>query len=154
MPALVTGGAGLIGSHIADPLDSGWSVSVLDDLEPQTHRNGKPSWIHATIEFVDADIRDRAATAAALRCATSMLFFMKSLRRTETEESPSRVERGPPFHRIAYCASGHDRDDRVVFEHVRAGSNLLDSLLEEGNVVLAENVAKRLDAGLDADVET
>lgn len=78
----------------------------------------------------------------------------RTLRLTETEESPFRVERGSPFHRIAYCASGHDRDGRVVFEHVRARRNLLDSLLEEGNVVLAENVAQGLGAGLNADVET
>ncbi|HEY3231426.1 MAG TPA: NAD-dependent epimerase/dehydratase family protein, partial [Roseiflexaceae bacterium] len=40
--ALVTGGAGLIGSHIADLLlREGWKVRILDNLEPQTHRNGK-----------------------------------------------------------------------------------------------------------------
>lgn len=68
MRALVTGGAGLIGSHIADLLiREGWSVRVLDNLEPQTHRNGKPSWIHPAVEFVNGDIRDRAATTTALR---------------------------------------------------------------------------------------
>jgi dTDP-L-rhamnose 4-epimerase len=68
MKALVTGGAGLIGSHIADLLIcEGWSVRVLDNLEPQTHRNGTPSWIHPAVEFVEADIRDRAGTTAALR---------------------------------------------------------------------------------------
>ncbi len=68
MRALVTGGAGLIGSHITDLLlREGWSVRVLDNLEPQTHPNGKPPWINAEAEFIEADIRDRAATAAALR---------------------------------------------------------------------------------------
>ncbi|MGI8899125.1 MAG: NAD-dependent epimerase/dehydratase family protein [Pyrinomonadaceae bacterium] len=68
MRALVTGGAGLIGSHIADLLiREGWLVRILDNLEPQTHRNGRPSWIPATAEFIEADIRDRSATAAALR---------------------------------------------------------------------------------------
>lgn len=68
MRALVTGGAGLIGSHIADLLiREGWSVRVLDNLEPQTHRNGKPLWIHTAAEFIEADIRNKAATAAALR---------------------------------------------------------------------------------------
>ncbi len=68
MRALVTGGAGLIGSHIADLLiREGWLVRILDNLEPQTHRNGRPSWIPATAEFIEADIRDRAATAAVLR---------------------------------------------------------------------------------------
>ena len=68
MRALVTGGAGLIGSHIADVLiREGWSVRILDNLEPQTHRNGKPSWIPEAAEFIEADIRDRVATMAALR---------------------------------------------------------------------------------------
>ena len=65
--ALVTGGAGLIGSHVADLLLSeGWKVRILDNLEPNTHRNGKPAWIPQAAEFFEADIRDRAAVAAAL----------------------------------------------------------------------------------------
>ncbi|MDP8949423.1 MAG: NAD-dependent epimerase/dehydratase family protein, partial [Actinomycetota bacterium] len=66
--ALVTGGAGLIGSHLTDLLlREGYSVRVLDNLEPQTHRNGKPPWIPRQVEFLNADVRDRAAVAAALR---------------------------------------------------------------------------------------
>src|SRR6202040_1283585 len=69
--ALVTGGAGLIGSHIVDLLQAqGWSVRVLDNLEPQTHRNGKPPWLQAAIrngaEFVDGDIRNREAVESSL----------------------------------------------------------------------------------------
>ncbi len=65
--ALVTGGAGLIGSHLSDLLlREGYSVRILDNLEPQTHRNGKPPWIPREAEFSNADIRDRAAVRAAL----------------------------------------------------------------------------------------
>ena len=67
MRALVTGGAGLIGSHIADLLvREGWTVRILDNLEPQTHRNGKPAWMPEEAQFVEADIRDRSAVSAAL----------------------------------------------------------------------------------------
>jgi dTDP-L-rhamnose 4-epimerase len=65
--ALVTGGAGLIGSHIADLLvRKGWSVRVLDNLEPQTHRRGKPAWISRKVEFIEGDLRDRVTITSAL----------------------------------------------------------------------------------------
>lgn len=68
MRALVTGGAGLIGSHIADLLiRDGWTVRILDNLEPQTHRNGRPVWLPEAAQFFEADIRDRKAVAEALR---------------------------------------------------------------------------------------
>src|SRR5436190_337039 len=66
--ALVTGGAGLIGSHVSDLLRSdGWTVRVLDNLEPQTHRHGKPAWISDDVEFIEGDVVDRETITAALR---------------------------------------------------------------------------------------
>ena len=57
--ALVTGGAGLIGSHIADLLvHEGWRVRIVDNLEPNTHKRGKPPWINQDAEFVQGDLRD------------------------------------------------------------------------------------------------
>ena len=65
--ALVTGGAGLIGSHVTDLLvREGWKVRVLDNLEPSTHKRGKPAWINPNAEFLQGDIRDRDTVAAAL----------------------------------------------------------------------------------------
>src|SRR5256885_6611394 len=65
--ALVTGGAGLIGSHVTDLLiNEGWKVRVLDNLEPNTHKRGKPAWINEKAEFIQGDIRDRETIAAAL----------------------------------------------------------------------------------------
>ncbi|HVI81210.1 MAG TPA: NAD-dependent epimerase/dehydratase family protein [Chthoniobacterales bacterium] len=65
--ALVTGGAGLIGSHVTDLLvREGWKVRVLDNLEPNTHKRGKPSWINPGAEFIEGDIRDRSTITAAL----------------------------------------------------------------------------------------
>ena len=66
--ALVTGGAGLIGSHVTDLLVSQeWRVRVLDNLEPQTHRHGRPSWISEKAEFCEGDLRDRATMRDALQ---------------------------------------------------------------------------------------
>ena len=51
--ALITGGAGFIGSTVADALlADGWSVTVLDDLS-----SGKRGQVPDRAEFVDADIR-------------------------------------------------------------------------------------------------
>ncbi len=67
MHALVTGGAGLIGSHVTDLLvREGWKVRVLDNLEPNTHKRGKPNWINPNAEFVEGDLRDRETITAAL----------------------------------------------------------------------------------------
>src|SRR5437867_1556200 len=66
--ALVTGGAGLIGSHVADLLvREGWRVRILDNLEPNTHKRGKPAWINRDAEFVQGDLRDRGTIENALR---------------------------------------------------------------------------------------
>ncbi len=65
--ALVTGGAGLIGSHVTDLLlREGWKVRVLDNLEPNTHRRGKPAWINPGAEFIQGDLRDLDTITAAL----------------------------------------------------------------------------------------
>lgn len=51
---LVTGGAGFIGSHVADAyLARGWSVTVVDDLS-----SGRRENVPAAAEFVELDIRD------------------------------------------------------------------------------------------------
>lgn len=55
--ALVTGGAGFIGSHVADALlADGWSVTVLDDLS-----SGKREQVPSAAQFVQADIRSAEA---------------------------------------------------------------------------------------------
>src|SRR5512134_3079627 len=54
---LVTGGAGFIGSHIAEAyLAAGWEVTVLDDLS-----RGKRGQVPDGARFVEADIRSEAA---------------------------------------------------------------------------------------------
>lgn len=54
---LITGGAGFIGSHIAEAhLAAGWSVTCLDDLS-----RGKREQVPEGARFVQADIRSREA---------------------------------------------------------------------------------------------
>ena len=57
--ALVVGGAGFIGSHVADGLlAAGWSVTVLDDLS-----SGKRAQVPSAARFVQADVRSPEAAA-------------------------------------------------------------------------------------------
>lgn len=54
MKVLVTGGAGFIGSQIADSLiESGYKVVIIDDLS-----TGKKAFVHPKAKFYHLDIRD------------------------------------------------------------------------------------------------
>jgi dTDP-L-rhamnose 4-epimerase len=65
--ALVTGGAGLIGSHIVDLLlQKRYKVRILDNLAKPTHLKGKPDWIPAGVEFIEGDIRNHEDLDRAL----------------------------------------------------------------------------------------
>jgi dTDP-L-rhamnose 4-epimerase len=65
---LVTGGAGFIGSHLVDLLraERQAKVVVLDNLEPQTHPDGRPAWVPDDVEFHRGDVRSVADLARAL----------------------------------------------------------------------------------------
>jgi dTDP-L-rhamnose 4-epimerase len=67
MKALVTGGAGFIGSHIADALLArGWAVRVVDSLEARVHPRGRPAYLNREIEFLPGDVRDKRLLERAL----------------------------------------------------------------------------------------
>ncbi|WP_394824234.1 NAD-dependent epimerase/dehydratase family protein [Pendulispora albinea] len=66
---LVTGGAGFIGSHVADHLLArGHRVRALDNLNPQVHGadRRRPKYLHPDVELVVGDVRDRRAVGTAL----------------------------------------------------------------------------------------
>ena len=64
---LITGGAGFVGSHLADGLlSAGHSVRVLDDLTPQVHTIGRPTYLSKDLELIIGDIRDPSRLKEAL----------------------------------------------------------------------------------------
>jgi dTDP-L-rhamnose 4-epimerase len=75
MRALVTGGAGFIGSHLVDRLlAEGNDVTVLDALDPQVH-DGVPAYVSADAEFVQGDVRDRELVRSCLARADRLVHF-------------------------------------------------------------------------------
>src|SRR5215212_58373 len=67
---LITGGAGFIGSHLADALLArGHKVRALDNLSPQVHgeNSGRPTYLHDELELVRGDVRDPDAVRRALK---------------------------------------------------------------------------------------
>lgn len=62
---LVTGGAGFIGSHLAQALlDRGHAVRVLDDLSTRRENNLTP--MLGQVEFIRGDVRDLATVRSAV----------------------------------------------------------------------------------------
>lgn len=66
---LITGGAGFIGSHLADELLShGYRVRALDNLAAQVHGEGatRPGYLDPEVDLIVGDVRDRGAVREAL----------------------------------------------------------------------------------------
>jgi dTDP-L-rhamnose 4-epimerase len=74
---LITGGAGFIGSHLADRLlAEGHSVRALDNLDPQVHGDAaRPDYLDPDVELVVGDVRDRGAVAGALDGVDTVVHF-------------------------------------------------------------------------------
>ena len=80
MQVLITGGAGFIGSYVADALLShGHRVRVLDSLEPQVHGTcAAPTYLSPDVEFRHGDVTDMAMLASALE-GTQVLFHFAAM---------------------------------------------------------------------------
>ena len=64
---LVTGGAGFVGSHLADALlRHGHQVRIFDNLTPQVHQDGWPLYLPQDLELIEGDMRDPDAVRRAV----------------------------------------------------------------------------------------
>lgn len=78
---LITGGAGFIGSHLADELlRHGYRVRVLDSLVPQVHGPGgkRPAYLDPEVELIKGDVRDADAVREALS-GTEAVFHLAAM---------------------------------------------------------------------------
>lgn len=75
---LITGGAGFIGSHLADELlKHGYRVRALDCLAQQVHgiERKRPAYLHEDVELMVGDVCDRDAVARALEGIDAVFHF-------------------------------------------------------------------------------
>src|SRR5690349_6801481 len=104
---LITGGAGFIGSHLADELlRHGYRVRGLDNLSPQVHGPGRrrPAYLHPDVELVVGDVRDPKAVGRALKDVDAVYHFA------------AMVGVGQSMYEIAQYADVNDVGTGVLLE--------------------------------------
>lgn len=75
---LITGGAGFVGSHLADRLlANGYRVRVLDNLSEQVHgkQAGWPAYLDERVERVYGDVCDAEMVEIALQGVSAVFHF-------------------------------------------------------------------------------
>jgi UDP-glucose 4-epimerase len=87
--AVITGGAGLIGSHIADRLveEGIEEIVVLDNLTRGRRENLASAMASGKVTLVEGDIRDRDLVRRAME-GVEILFHEAAIRITQCAESP------------------------------------------------------------------
>jgi len=74
---LITGGAGFIGSHLADELlNHGYRVRALDNLSSQVHGiEGRPAYLNSEVELITGDVRDPESVRKAVGGVDAVFHF-------------------------------------------------------------------------------
>jgi dTDP-L-rhamnose 4-epimerase len=116
---LVTGGAGFIGSHTVDLLlERGYSVRILDNLQPRVHPRGAPDYLPREAEFIRGDVSSRGDLARALEGVSRVIHLaayqdylpdFSTFVHTNTESSALLfeliVENRLPVEKIVFASS-------------------------------------------------
>ena len=87
--ALVTGGAGLVGSHIADRLVAAGTqeIVVLDDFSRGRVENLRSALSSGRVRIVEGDVRDPQTVARAME-GVGVVFHQAAIRITQCAEQP------------------------------------------------------------------
>jgi dTDP-L-rhamnose 4-epimerase len=107
MRVLITGGAGFIGSHLADLLlEKGYTVRALDNLDPQVHGENpsRPCYLDPEVELVVGDVRNASDVEKALEGCDILVHFAAA------------VGVGQSMYRIQHYTSVNDLGASVVLE--------------------------------------
>ncbi|HET8702017.1 MAG TPA: NAD-dependent epimerase/dehydratase family protein [Nitrococcus sp.] len=107
---LITGGAGFIGSHLADELlAAGYRVRALDSLDVQVHGSGRhrPDYLDPRVELQVGDVRDPVAVAEALQGVHAVFHFA------------ARVGVGQSMYEMASYMDTNVHGTAVLLEQIR-----------------------------------
>ena len=87
--ALITGGAGLVGSHIADLLaaENVREILVLDDFTRGRRENLSTASALGNVVVIEGDIRDQALMAEVMQ-GVDVVFHQAAIRITQCAENP------------------------------------------------------------------
>ena len=112
--ALVVGGAGFIGSHVAEALlGAGYAVTVLDDLS-----SGRRDQVPAAAGFVQADIRSSEAAACVREGGFDLLCHLAAqmdVRRSVTDPSFDADVNIRGSLNLFEAVRGSGRATRIIF---------------------------------------
>ena len=146
MKALITGGAGFIGSHLADLLlERGHEVMLLDDLSTGSHRNiehlvGRPDVEFVLGSILNADLLDdcvaRSDTVFHLAAAVGVQLIVE-----KPLESPATNLRGSEL----VFEKAHKYGTRILITSTSEiyGKNTSDRLGEEDDRILGSPLKSR-----------
>jgi UDP-glucose 4-epimerase len=108
--ALVTGGAGFIGSHLVDALvESGQSVRVLDDLF-----SGNRAVVHSSVDFLAASVVDEKAVRAAVESCDTVFHIGAHRAVLGSVEDPLATDLANVHGTLTVLAAAHDAGVRRV----------------------------------------
>ncbi|UPW00413.1 GDP-mannose 4,6-dehydratase [Halorussus gelatinilyticus] len=106
---LITGGAGFVGSHLAEALVADNDVRILDDLS-----GGSREHVPAGAELVEGDICDSETLADAMDGADLVFHEAALVSVEESVEDPSKSNRVNAAATVDLLEAARDEDARVV----------------------------------------
>ena len=84
---VVTGGAGFVGSHLAERLSPDNDVTVVDDCS-----NGRREWVPDDADFVASDCTDPAVVAEAITADVDVVFHFAAAKLVDTDRPRRQFE--------------------------------------------------------------